>query len=249
MPKLEQAMAWLVEHGSLHVDPPIPHWMLKALVRAGRIARVRRGLYVAPALNGGMLSLPAVATLLAPKGYLSFYGALTLHGLTDQETTRWAFVTDARQGSLSLGQQGLDFVPWPRRLRDADVRTLRRGSETIRIATPAQALADALEAPRYARSWPELLHIVRNGTGAGRLSARALRARALSTASPALARRLGFLLELETGQVDPKLAELAQRSNNWTRLAGLGEKARVRDSRWRLELPRSREDLVAAVRE
>jgi len=249
MPKLEQAMAWLVEHGPLHVDPDLPNWMLKALVRGGRIARLRRGLYLAPTAEGHMLSLPAVATLLAPKGYLSFYGALTLQGLTDQETTRWAVVTDARQGSITLGQQRLDFVPWPRRVRDADVRTHRRGDETIRIATPAQALADALEAPRYARSWPELVHIVRNGTGSGRLSARALRARALATASPALARRLGFLLELETGKVDAQLSALAQRSNNWTRLAGLGEKTRVRDSRWRLELPRSREDLLAAVRE
>lgn len=242
-------MAWLIERGPVVVDPPLPAWLLHDLVEAGRVAHLRRGVYLVPMPNGDMLSLPAVATELARKGYLSFYGALVLHGLTDQDTTHWAFVTDKRQGSLRLGAQQLDFVPWPGRLRDAEVKYLRRGSETVRLATPVQALADALEAPRYARSWPELLHVFRSGTGLKRLSRTALRARALATDSPALARRLGFLLELDTGKVDPQLATIAARSNDWTRLAGFGEKARERDSRWRLELPRSREDLLAAVRE
>lgn len=249
VPKIEQAMAWLIEHGPVVIDPPLPAWLLHDLVAAGRIANLRRGVYLVPTATGDMWNLPAVATQLAPKGYLSFYGALTLHGLTDQDTAQWAFVTNKRQASIMAGGQRLDFVPWPRRLRDAGVKTLQRGSETIQIATPAQALADALEAPRYARSWPELVHVFRSGIGLRRLDRTALRARALATNSPALARRLGFLLELVTGNVDPDLAAIAQRSNNWTRLAGFGEKARTRDSRWRLELPRSREDLLAAARE
>lgn len=248
-PKLEQAMAWLVEHGPLHVEPQLPNWILKALVNDGRIARVRRGVYLAPTPDGRMLGLPAVATMLAPKGYLSFYGALVLHGLTDQDTTRWGFVTDKRQGSLKWGQQQVDFVPWPRRLRSAEVKTLQRGDETLRIATPAQALCDALEAPRYVPSWPELLHVLRTGLATRKLSASGLRARTLAIDSPAVARRLGLLLELETGAVDPTLLKVAQRSNDWTRLAGLGTRARVRDARWRVELPRSREDVLAAVRE
>ena len=249
MPKLEQAMAWLIEHGPVVVDPPLPQWLLHDLVEGQRIARLRRGIYLVPTAKGEMLNLPAVATLLAPKGYLSFYGALVLHGLTDQDTTRWGFVTDKRQSSLKWGQQRLDFVPWPRRLRNAEVKTLQRGSETIRIASPAQALCDALEAPRYVPSWPELLHVLRTGLALRRFAVSGLRARALAINSPALARRLGLLLEMETGEVDPALLKIAQRSNDWTRLAGLGTRARVRDARWRVELPRSREDLLAAVRE
>lgn len=249
VPKLEQAMAWLVEYGPLHVEPRLPSWILKALVNDGRIARMRRGVYLAPTRDGRMLSLPAVATLLASKGYLSFYGALVLHGLTDQDTTHWGFVTDKRRGSLKRGQQQLDFVPWPLRLRSAEIKTSQRGDETVRIATPAQALCDALEAPRYVPSWPELLHVLRTGLATRKFTASGLRARALAINSPALARRLGLLLELETGAVDPALLQVAQRSNDWTRLAGLGTRARVRDARWRVELPRSREDLLAAVRE
>jgi predicted transcriptional regulator of viral defense system len=248
-PKLEQAMAWLVEHGPLHVEPALPSWILKALVNDGRIARVRRSVYLAPTPSGHMLSLPAVATLLAPKGYLSFYGALVLNGLTDQDTTRWGSVTNRRQGSLAAGGHRLDFVPWPRRLPSAEVKTLHRGEETVRVASPAQALCDALEAPRYVPSWPELLHVLRTGLALRKFTTATLRARALAINSPALARRLGLLFEMETGQVDSALLGIAQRSNDWTRLAGLGTRTRVRDARWRLELPRSREDLLAAVRE
>ncbi len=248
-PKLEQAMAWLVAHGPLHVEPALPNWILKALVNDGRIARLRRGVYLAPTPEGRMLSLPAVATDLAPKGYLSFYGALVRHDLTDQDTTLWGFVTDARQAPLRLGRERLEFVPWPRRLRRAEAKVQTFGAERIRIASPAQALCDVLEAPRLAPNWSELLHVLRTGLALRRLSRSALRARALEIDSPALARRLGLLLEMETGKVESGLLEIAHRSNDWTRLAGLGTQARVRDPRWRVELPRSRDDLIAAVRE
>lgn len=248
IPKLEQAMAWLIEHGPVHLNPSLPAWMLHDLVDSKRIANLRRGVYLAPTTSGEMWSLPAVATQLEPSGYLSFYGALILHGLTDQDTALWGFVQGERQGSLRYGQQRLDFVPWPRHVRTAETKLLRRTSGVIRIATPVQAFTDALKAPRYVTSWPELLHVLRTGIALGKLSPARLRQRAIDTMSPALARRLGLLLELETGKTDPGLLALARRSNNWTRLAGLGTRVVARDARWRIELPRSREDLLAAVR-
>ena len=248
-PKIEQAMAWLIEHGPVHINPPLPAWMLHDLVEGKRIANLRRGVYLAPTESGAMWSLPAVTTHLEPSGYLSFYGALVLHGLTDQDTALWGYVLGGRQSSLRYNQQRLDFVPWPRHVRTAETKLLRRGDEVVRLATPAQAFSDALEAPRYVTSWPELLHVLRTGIALGKLSPAKLRARAIATKSPALARRLGLLLELETGKADPELLALAQRSNNWTRLAGLGSRVAARDPRWRIELPRSREDLLAAVRD
>ena len=44
------------------------------------------------------------------------------------------------------------------------------GAERIRIASPAQALCDVLEAPRYAPSWPELLHVLRTGLALRKIS-------------------------------------------------------------------------------
>ncbi len=91
--------------------------------------------------------------------------------------------------------------------------------------------------------------MLRTGIALRRLAPAKLRALAIDRRSPAIARRLGLLLELETGKADPGLLALAQRSNNWTRLAGLGSRVVARDPRWRVELPRSREDLLAAVRD
>lgn len=248
-PKLEQAMAWLVENGPLHEQPDLPPWMLRELVKAGRIARLRRGLYLVPDARGTMLSLPAVGARVAPRGYLSFYGALVLHGLTDQDTARWVMVTDKRQSPIRYGQQRLEFVAWPKRLRGAHTEMRGDSGSRFRIATPEQALCDTLEAPRLAPNWPELIHVLRTGVGLRKISLQKLGALARGIDSPALARRLGFLLELSLGRLDRRLLDIAQRSHDHTRLARLGTVARTRDARWRLELPRAREDLVAAVRE
>lgn len=249
-PKLEQAMAWLVDNGPVHQNPALPAWMLHDLVAAERIANVRRGVYVVPTPAGQLWRLPAVATRLDPAGYLSFYGALTLRGLTDQDTALWGFVTKTRQAPLRFGQFRLDFVPWPKRLRNAETKMLDIGrKELVRIATPTQALCDTLEAPRYAPNWSELLHVLRTGIARRKLSVAGLRARAIAINSPALARRLGLLLELETGQLDSVLLAIARRSNNTTRLAGLGGRIHVIDPTWRIELPRTREDLLRAVRD
>src|SRR6266568_755584 len=112
-PQVEQAMLWLVENGPLHQDPQLPHWILRQLVRGKRIARLRRGLYLVPTQTGRLPSLPAVGQLLAPDGYLSFYSAITRHGLTDQETALWAMVTDKPQFAVRYGQIRLEFVAWP----------------------------------------------------------------------------------------------------------------------------------------
>lgn len=248
-PKIEQAMAWLVDNGPLLEGPQLPAWILHDLVKDGRIARPRRGLYLAPTPSGEMLSLPAIASELVQRGYLSFYGALVLHNLTDQETTTWQFVSPKRLRPLRLGQARLEFIPWPSRLRAAEAKLQTLNGQQVRIASPEQALCDLLEAPKLAPNWSELLHLLGTGLALRRMGLARLRARAVAINSPALARRLGLLLEMETGTVDSTLLDVAQRSNDWTRLAGLGTRVRARDARWRLELPRPREELLAAVRE
>ena len=61
-PKLEQAMAWLVENGPLHDGPNLPNWMLKALLNGGRVARLRPGVSLAPPPQTPTHTPPAHAT-------------------------------------------------------------------------------------------------------------------------------------------------------------------------------------------
>lgn len=243
----DQALAWLVRHGPLVTDPPLPFWVLRQLVRTERIARLRRGLYLAPQANGRLPSLPAAAALVEPSGHLSFYGALTLHGLTDQDTARWGMVTARRRRPIRYGRVRLEFVTWPARLRTAKAATRRIDGVHVRIATPVQAFCDTLEAPRLGPSLPEMLHVLRTGLSTRRLSLASLRACAREVNSTVLARRLGLLLELATGDADPELLAMAQRSHAWGRAEE--RPGTVSESRWRLLLPRTRGDLIRAARE
>ncbi len=248
-PKLEQSMDWLVQNGPLIENPSLPAWILKRLVRTKRIARLRRGLYLVPdRRTGQMLPLPTIAARLAPNGYLSFYGVLSIYGLTDQDPTSWAIVTRRRQASLRYGRQRLYFVAWPERLRKAKTqRRSFRGSQ-VRVATPVQAYCDTLEKPRLSPGLPELLHVLIVGLSTKQLTARRLRAHALRLNSVVLARRLGLLLEMATGRVDPALKELARKSHNWTPLERMSHRRPIRESRWMLVLPAPKDHIAAAAR-
>lgn len=247
MPKVDQAMSWLIEHGPVVANPPLPNWVLRSLVRAKRIARLRRGLYLVPRANGSMLRLSAVAALVAPDGYLSFYGALTLHGLTDQDAARWGMVVRSRRRPLRYGPFTLEFVAWPVRLRTAKTQVRMVDAVTVRVATPVQAFCDALEAPRLSASMPEQLRVLRTGLTTGAFTVAALRAHARDVNSVTLARRLGLLLELATSKVDRDLMSIARRSHAWT--SGDRREHRAADSRWRVRLSRDRADLLRAAPE
>ena len=241
-------MEWLVEHGPLHEDPPLPAWILKHLVRSKRIARLRRGLYLAPhRQTGQMLPLPVIAASLVPEGFLSFYGALSMYGLTDQDPAIWGVVCRSQHASIRYGRQRLHFIPWSERLRVAKTKRRVVGQWIVRIATPVQAFCDALEVLHLTPGWPELLHVLIVGLSTRKLTLNGLRAQALQIDSIVLARRLGLLLEMATDRVDPALQSLARRSRNWTSL-GRAQTEIVRDSKWRLLLPRGRDEIAAAAR-
>ncbi len=245
--RTDAALRQLIAAGPVVLAPGLEPWVLRQLVRTGRIARLRRGVYLVPDARGRMLPPAAVAALLAPKGYLSFYGALILHGLTDQDTSVWTVATTLRQASARYGRARIEFVIRAAGATRAQVRTRRVAGVPVRIASPDEAFCDCLERPRYAPSPAELLRMLRTGLQTRRLSVRGLRARALRRGSPSVASRLGLLLELATGERDRRLYVLARRSHRWRPLVGESTAA-LRDSGWRLTFPASLEQLTRAAR-
>lgn len=244
--RTDAALRQLIAAGPVVVAPPLEPWVLRQLVRTGRIARLRRGTYLVPDAKGRMLPPAAVAAMLEPKGYLSFYGALILEGLTDQDTTMWAVVTSRRRASAAYGRARIVFVTRRARAPIAKVRRRRMAGVAVRIASPDEAFCDCLERLRYAPSPSELLRILRTGLQTRRLSVRRLRDRALGSGSPSVASRLGLLLELATGERDQRLYAFARRSHRWRSLEE-GEAA-LRDSGWRLTLRVSPQQLARAAR-
>ncbi len=245
--RTDAALRQLIAAGPVVVAPDLEPWVLRQLVRTGRIARLRRGVYLVPDAQGRMSPPAAVAALLEPKGYLSFYGALILHGLTDQDTSVWAVVTTRRQASARYGRARIVFVIRRVRAPRTQVRTRRLAGVPVRVASADEAFCDCLERPRYAPSPTELLRILRTGLQTRRLSVRRLRERGLRRASPSVASRLGLLLELATGERDRRLYAVARRSHRWRSFIDEG-RAALRDSAWRLTLPVSPQELARAAR-
>jgi len=247
-PVLEQSMRWLVEHGPVVTAPPLPYWALNSLVRAGRIARLKRDVYLAPRPNGHMPSLPAVATMLAPDGYLSFYGALTLHGLTDQDTSRFVMVTPKRQRRARYGDRFIEFYFSPRLLRTARTITVDHDGMPARPATPGQALIDSLDVRQLGGSVRELFNILKVGLASNRISVEELIEIVETRESAAVARRLGFLLDLVGVGTSAELKRLSSRIHERTSL-NPHQPDRAEDAAWRLVLPATREEIVRSARE
>lgn len=245
--RTDAALRELIARGPVVLAPDQKSWVLRQLVRTGRIARLRRGVYLVPDAQGRMVPPAAVAALLDPRGYLSFYGALVLHGLTDQDTGVWAVVSSRRQATARYGRARIVFVARRARAPLPRVVTRRITGVPVRVASPADAFCDCLERPRFAPSPAELLRILRAGLQTRRLSVRGLRDRALRGGSPFVASRLGLLLEMATGERDGRLYALARRSHRWRSLLDQGAAA-LRDSGWRLTLPASPQQLGRAAR-
>jgi predicted transcriptional regulator of viral defense system len=245
--RTDAALRQLIVAGPVVVAPDFEPWVLRQLVRTGRIARLRRGVYLVPDAKGRMLPPAAVAALLDPKGYLSFYGALILHGLTDQDTSVWAVVTTRRQPSARYGRARIGFVLRRARAPRPQLRTRRLAGVPVRVASAGDAFCDCLERPRYAPSPAELLRILSTGLRSRRLSVRRMREGALRSGSPSVASRLGLLLELATGERDSVLYVFARRSHRWRSLMDEGAVA-LRDSGWRLTLPASPKQIARAAR-
>lgn len=245
--RTDAALRQLIAAGPVVVAPRHEPWVLRQLVRTGRIARLRRGAYLVPDAKGRMLPPAAVAALLDPKGHLSFYGALILHGLTDQDTAVWAAVTTRRQPRARYGRARIVFVPARTHARPR-VRARRIAGVQVRVASAEDAFCDCLVRPRYGPSAAELLRILILGLKSRRLSVNRLRDLAMGSGSPSAASRLGLLVELATGKRDALLYEFARRSHRWRSLQDESVPS-LRDSAWRLTLPTSPKQLVRAARE
>lgn len=240
-PVIEQVMAWLVANGPICSTPPLPMWALSQLVKTHRILRLRRGVYVAPYPEGVMPSAEEVLQLLEPKAVISFFAALSWRGLVDLDPREVVALTAGKPLRAVYGSRRLRLLQTDRAERVAWTKEVV-GRTECRIATPSQALLDCLIEPRLGPSILSLARALSTIVHTNREELGALRASVISSGSPTLARRLGFLLHVVTEKVDPVLLEHAQRNNASVQL-NPAEPRKYHDSLWRIELPMQREQL------
>jgi predicted transcriptional regulator of viral defense system len=244
VPQKEQAMAWLVTHGPLVANPPLPMAALRSLVTGERILRLRRDLYLAPDRSGRLPSLPETLNLVAPDGYISGHGALMLHGLDDQDISHWYSVTANRRPDVRYGLLRAHFVMSPNQVAVSATTSLAVGGHRVKVATAAQALVDEVLLMPWGLDHVETARVLRTAIEARAVTEIELVRQLGRRPSVAAARRLGLLLELVTSHPNADLLAMARSNRGVTRLAGDA----VFDETWRLYLPQSRAEIAKASR-
>lgn len=212
------------------------HAVLERLERAGRIRRVRRGVYALVDATGGVrvgiLDLIAAST---PEPYLVTGGrALQLHGLTDQHFRRVHVLTPSQLRSWSWRGDEVRYVRTEAALRGGAVRTRKTRA---RVASPARAIADSLSHPRWGVTLAQVVEALDAMLGRDPNFADVLAVEARRLDNHALARRLGFLVSHLAGTpaARPFLALLGDGKASTPLQAG-AEAVGLIDTRWQVRV-------------
>lgn len=242
--KTEQGLAWLIEYGPVVADPPLPTWMLKALVADRRILRLRRGLFLAPTREGRLPSFPATINAVDPAGYITGHGALSIHGLNDQDVSHWWSITSRRRSDIRYGPYRAHFTLSPVQARQGHRTLLQVDGEAVTLATVTQAFVDEFRFMPYGLDWIETARVLRNALETQKTDEHEVVRLLGPRPSIAVARRAGLLFEMVRSEPNPELLSIARKNDDITRLAG----ATVTDKTWRLTLPFPRERILRAIR-
>ena len=215
---------------------PRSHAVLERLERAGRIRRVRRGVYALVDATGGVrvgiLELIAAST---PDPYLVTGGrALQFHGLTDQHFRRVHVLTPTQLRSWSWRGDQVRYVRTEAALRGGAVRTRKTRA---RVASPARAIADSLSHPRWGVTLAQVVEALDVMLGRDPDFADVLAVEVARQVNHALARRLGFLVSHLAGPnaSRPFLALLGD-SKAATHLQAGGGAVGPIDTRWQVRV-------------
>ena len=146
---------------SLHTS----HNVLAQHVAAGRLLRLRRGLYAT--IPRGLDPKKAVvdpyliATSLAKDAVVAYHAALQFHGKAHSISSRFTFF--ARRRMRPFRFRGAQFVPVqvPAALRalrggGGGVIEQRHAGGLVRVTTLERAMVDVLDAPGYGGGWEEI---------------------------------------------------------------------------------------------
>ncbi len=215
---------------------------LRQLTCDGRVRRVRRGVYLLMAPTGSTDArvLPLIDTV-TPRPYLVTTGrALMEFNLTDQHFFRVIVLTSHRLSDWSWQGDEVHYV----------VQAAERiwGLYTPNgpsLALPERAILDCLANPRWGVTLPQTAEAVDRAVP-GRTSPERLASAAERYGSAALARRLGYLLELLHGpDAAEPLLRLRGGSHAHVLLAASGPDRGPNSPRWGLRINVDPDALIA----
>lgn len=190
---------------------------LASLSRKGLVARLIRGRFaLADGLEGRAME---VALALAAPAYVSFWTALSMRGLTEQQPSAIQLVST---------RQSPPFAVAGRKVEVARFRPSRFfGYDSAGVATAEKALVDSLHIPSKCGGLEEVVSCLREAKG--RVGARVLSKAIVEFGDRSLASRAGYLAR-ETGFGELHLGRL--RSEVYVKLDASAGKPFAYDKEW-----------------
>lgn len=137
--------------------------LLRKHVQRGRVARVRRGLYVSVPAGGAAEAVDPylVATKAVEDAVVSHHAALQLHGRTYSMWNQVTFLTRSHTRGFRFGP--VDYVPVRPPAAVAELTDMGGGVETLpsgggyaRVCTCERAMVDVLHMPALGGGWEEI---------------------------------------------------------------------------------------------
>ena len=139
--------------------------ILAYYTRAGRVIRVRRGLYAIVPLEAAPESYPVdpypIASKLAPDAVLSHHTALEFHGRAYSVWNQFIYSASRPVGSFTFRSQGFRGTKFPEALRRSgtehfDALVREHSGVRVRVASLERTLVDVLHRPNLAGGWEEV---------------------------------------------------------------------------------------------
>jgi predicted transcriptional regulator of viral defense system len=167
--------------------------LLRKHVASGRIARVRRGLYVAPSPGSAAEAVDPflLATKAAPGAAVSHHAALQYHGRAYSVWSQVTFLSPVATRPFRFGP--IDYVPVrpPEALRERPDLGVALQPSGARVCSLERALVDILHDPTLGGGWEE---IFRSLAMVEFFDLEAVVAHTLALGSAITAARVGFFL-------------------------------------------------------
>jgi len=188
--------------------------LLRKHVASGRVARVRRGLYVAPTMGASAEAADPflVATKAAPDAAVSHHAALQFHGRAYSMWSQVTFLTTHATRGFRFGP--IEYVPVrpPEQVAQlpdmgGGVECVPSGGGTVRVSTCERAMVDVLHSPALGGGWEE---IFRSLSMVEFFDLDAVITYTLALDSAVTAARVGYFLSLHRERLFVEEAHLAR---------------------------------------
>lgn len=210
---------------------------IRSLSKVGLINRLERGKYIRSSYSEDNV----IANFMAPDGAIAYWTALNAHGLTEQFANRTFVQTALRKKEFIRKGQDFVFIKVPA-YKLFGYKTYGYGNHIYKMTDVEKTIIDCFDLPQYCGWYQETIKAFYNA----KLYQSKMIKYCKKMNNISLIKRLGFLTEYLEKPNMAEFVEYAQTiiDKNYSLFEIGGEKAGEYDSRWKLVLNISKDEIA-----